>query len=212
MAYDRQLICVLQHPSQQLFMANLSGAYALQEKAETQGLKSRVVTVVPGQVPTSRVTKQFAKLTNQSRLYIVGHGNQAADAINGLSPEQLAKLVVDSWGLTAVDKIVLIACKLGGAPGNFANSSFARSFHYHLAKDWLVYTRVAGYTNNVSVAAKNHLPFLKQVHNLNLTTGQKVFPKGGDTSKFSQPYLEQGSKVCWTWNLQKTQQLLVTEY
>jgi hypothetical protein len=123
---------------------------ALHNKATSKGLPSEVIEL-DGKASSvsAEHMEQFRSLTDQSRLYIVGHGH--GSTIQGVSALDLAVAVRRTWGVTAARRITLVSCKAGESVENELGN-FAKDFHSHLKRFSRIATEVAAYTRPVSVA------------------------------------------------------------
>ena len=211
MQYDRQVIFYIPTGSTlQAEKAVKTNAQNLHGKHATQSTLVEWTKTGPG-VGVKRASDTAAgQLTNHSRVYLVSHANSIAFA--GLSYSDLATLLVTKGGVTAAQRVVLVACEAGketttdpfqdlindfARDNNFAASmldvSYAQNFHWVLGKEHNLYTEVAARTEWVAVASD----------------GRKWTQPNAQT-----PYVHKrpDSKIIWSWDATHQQQVRTKPY
>ncbi len=107
----------------------------------------------------ARLPEEFAKLTDNSRVYIVGHGNWQEQRIGNYDGKFVAHLL---WahGLGKHDHITVVACEGARSTSDHtgqrleggittSTESFASKLHYHLGVSHQIRTVVFGYIYSV---------------------------------------------------------------
>lgn len=205
MKYDFQLIIAIPTgPTTAALKAVTESASRLQFKNAFKGVNVEWVSdekekAAPMLKYVIATHEAFAKMTDESRLYIVGHGDAKATTLAGLSGTQLAKSLVDN-GLKKVKRVVLASC-LAGNPNSsdpfasllagteLAFKSTAKEMHLALGK-LQIFAEVAARTEIVSVledGSKVTRPLSE------LATPQTAKPK------------KPGTKIVYGWNDKKEQ-------
>lgn len=167
--------------------------------AKSQLLENGVIKKMKGNsdlslVPADNMALDFQSAT-QNGLYLVGHGNTAADAkFNGTwEPKRLAAFLY-LLGLARVTKLVLVACGLGTT--QVSGQSYLTKFCTALA-DHDIYPKVAGWDQFVSVATPGN-PVSTHINVSGNNIGTKIaspFTSMGQAPYVSQEYRTDHKKM-----------------
>lgn len=138
----------------------INGTNALNKLGNDKGIASSIVTINKSSNPFRKFSKSdvaglgpaLGRLSRQSRLYIRGHGDYAAQKIGAWGANEVADLLA-GHGLPAVSLISVTGCELGRDRGTANDNriggsmnSFASHFHLRLKEKHgirtVVYARV----------------------------------------------------------------------
>lgn len=144
MKYDRQLIIKLQSGTKKQRREVDKGACDLEFKNvfETDKVSYDYSNrdIFDLLISTSKVKDAVAKLTEKSRLYLLGHGNYKS--VGGMTGVECADFLHNS-GLTRVKRISVVSCHAGG--GFFLPDTvdtFAKTLSWALGKKYNLFVEV----------------------------------------------------------------------
>jgi hypothetical protein len=144
----------------------IEGAEALLAKLIKKGKKNCSIVHMDADLGKKTMLARFdteiAKLTNGSRLYILGECIHPGGTLSGMVPGHLAERLVQNYGLKGAKKIVLVACEAGGLPNDFSNWTFAKAFHHILKTPFGITTVVAAFNRTVFIVTEEYAKLLTE--------------------------------------------------
>jgi hypothetical protein len=212
--YDRNCIVVCLEEVDKIPTRQTQGADALMTKLQKNGHKNCSQFLMPADPKKKTMLEKFdsdiAKLTGESRLYILGECVHPSGSLSGMAPGHLAERLVQNYGLRGAKKIVLVACEAGGLPNDFRDWSFAKAFHHILRKPFGIHTVVAAYNRPVFIITEDYAKQLPTGVDQDWQVGAKLvegFPASmkhgvrteSGKSQPIRPFWDEDSKILWFW-------------
>ena len=158
-----------------------------------RGLGSAVIAVLAG----DDWPNCLGPLTNESRLYLVGHSNGVT--LQGINGAELAQRLKNA-GLRHVRRITLAACKGGTAPPLFADVGLAQLLHFNLGRlQPSVRTQVAAYRRPVTIVSERILTNVESFRDRPWLGGKKIVHDDHDRIHLVASVRQQ-QKLLYIWN------------
>lgn len=184
--YDRQLIVAFLEPDGQ--SSTLEQAESLNQKQRAEPLDTEIVTV-SSNAGVENFQATLARLSTDSRLYLVGSGDWRQRTLSGWLPEKVADLL-GKHRMPAVKVISIVADSLARGTDDDRMDSFAALFHRRLKEAWHIRTVVRARVLKVTVISDA------------LMRGRKVtsFEESSPREALSHEHHRPHSKVTLGWD------------
>lgn len=209
--HDRQVIalCLTLEAKDEVIRRS---AELLAQRAEADGLACKVcVLPIPGDTARANDVRvltcgqALGELTQDSRLYLHGHGSWQEQLLGGLPPNAAADLLV-AHGFGAAAVISLLGCRLArpvelGGTGSLLEStdSFAARFHARLKTRHGIRTVVHARTGDVAIHDPDQADLYPEFAHAELKPGAKLAWDGVDGQTIPMLHQPSHTKIAYAW-------------